>query len=103
MHKYIKVVLLISIILVFSVSFAACGRKIPKKIAFDDTGYEVTFLDEFNGNQLDKTRWSIDTMIHPDKPHLNGIRRAGYYVEDAVNVKDGNLVISTNYRRDESG
>ncbi len=64
------------------------GEKIDENILASE-GYRIVFEDEFNGNALDTTKWSY---------RANGSRRGGYNAPDQVQVKDGNLVISAEYR-----
>ncbi len=47
-------------------------------------GYAIDWQDEFNGNELDTTKW---------KHRALGPRRAGFGTEEAVQVKDGFLNI----------
>lgn len=67
-----------------------------EKHVFDSSEWDVTFNDDFNGTELDSTKWKTQDFAENDY-----IRRAGYYAHDAVSVNDGNLVIRTDYR--ESG
>lgn len=61
---------------------------------FQPTGeWELVFEDTFDGDKLDTTKWHYGYKEE-------GIRRGGYWVDDAVFVKDGNLVIRTDYRED---
>lgn len=54
-------------------------------------GWELVFSDEFDGDRMDTERWRYGY-------ESEGVRRGGYWVDDAVFVQDGNLVIRTNYR-----
>lgn len=58
----------------------------------DLSGYELTFEDDFDGNALNTNIWS-----YRDK---GGPRRGGYWIDDAVSVKDSNLRIAVEYRED---
>jgi beta-glucanase (GH16 family) len=63
--------------------------KLPDKAKVDMSQFELVWQDEFNGTELDKSKWGYtwwETM-----------RKGGYWHEDMVQVKDGNLVISTQY------
>lgn len=55
-------------------------------------GWKLVFEDNFEGDSLDKTKRQYGFK--------EGIRRGGYWVEDAVFVNDGNLTIRTDYRKD---
>lgn len=94
--KYISV--LVSIFL-FLLSLSACGgnKKIvtvkpqsPSAFTPDET-WELTFFDDFDGDALDRTRWHY---AYGEE----GVRRGGWWVDDAVFVENGNLVIRTDYR-----
>lgn len=56
-------------------------------------GWELVFEDNFDGDSLDKTKWHYGYKEE-------GVRRGGYWVDDAILVEDGNLIIRTNYRED---
>ncbi len=53
-------------------------------INLEKEGYELFWEDEFNGNELDKTKW---------KHRALGPRRAGFGTPEAVEVKDGYMTI----------
>lgn len=55
--------------------------------------WQLVFEDNFDGEQLDTTKWHYGYAEE-------GVRRGGYWVDDAVMVQDGNLIIRTNYRED---
>lgn len=54
-----------------------------------DTRFELVWSDEFDGDSLDKSKWGF--------PWWETERKGGYWHEDLVSVKDGNLVITTAY------
>ena len=54
-----------------------------------DSRFELVWSDEFDGNSLDKTKWQYNWWETE--------RKGGYWHEDMVKVKDGNLVITTAY------
>ena len=54
-----------------------------------DTRFELVWSDEFDGDSLDKSKWGV--------PWWETERKGGYWHEDLVSVKDGNLVITTAY------
>ena len=96
--------LLIVTVLAVTVSaaciFAGCSgaKALPDEVTLDDVlekgGYELVWGDEFEGNEIDYTKWRVG--------YQGGVRRAGYYVDtpDAVFVKDGALTIRTQYKED---
>lgn len=60
----------------------------------DLTGYSLVFCDEFDGDTLDTDAWYYRGL---------GTRRAGYTGKNQVEVKDGNLVITAEYKDGEYG
>ena len=54
-----------------------------------DTRFELVWSDEFEGDSLDRTKWGF--------PWWETERKGGFWHEDLVSVKDGNLVITTAY------
>ena len=52
----------------------------------ESLGYELFWEDNFNGDKLDNSKWEV---------RQPGPRGAGYIDARAVNVKDGNLELST--------
>lgn len=71
---------------------------------FDYSLWELDFSDDFDGTELDTTKWKINTMKN-DNPAKEGIRRAGYYVDDSdiIFVQDSALVIRTKYKNGKYG
>lgn len=51
--------------------------------------FELIWEDEFEGEELDKTKWIYDWWVTE--------RKGGYWHEDLVDVRNGNLVITTAY------
>jgi beta-glucanase (GH16 family) len=54
-----------------------------------DSRFELVWSDEFDGDELDTTKWYY--------PWWETERKGGFWHEDMVAVKDGNLVITTAY------
>lgn len=54
-----------------------------------DERFELVWSDEFEGNSLDRSVWNTEWWVTE--------RKGGYWHEDMVSVKDGNLVITTAY------
>lgn len=52
--------------------------------------FNLVWSDEFNGNSLDRTKWAYNWWEVE--------RKGGFWHEDMVRVKDGNLIISTEYK-----
>ena len=54
-----------------------------------DSRFELVWADEFEGTELDKTKWQTEWWVTE--------RKGGYWHEDLVSVADGNLTITTAY------
>ena len=55
----------------------------------DLSKFHLTFCDDFEGEEIDRTKWCTEWWITQ--------RKGGYWHEDMVKVRDGNLVITTDY------
>ncbi|MCR4615916.1 MAG: glycoside hydrolase family 16 protein [Clostridiales bacterium] len=60
-----------------------------KKKTVDMSKFTLTFSDEFNGDKLDRSVWDS---------HSN-VRKGGYWHSSQAFVRDGNLVIRTEYKQ----
>lgn len=58
--------------------------------------FELVWQDEFEGEELDKTKWDDNQSV--STLHWGPIRKGGYWHKDMIDVRDGNLVISTQYK-----
>lgn len=63
-----------------------------QKKPIDLTDYTLTFEDEFDGDALNRSVWHTHNS--------NGVRKGGYWSDKQCAVKDGNLVITTEYKKD---
>lgn len=54
-----------------------------------DERFVLTWSDEFDGDELDRSVWQTEWWVT--------MRKGGYWHEDMVSVKDGNLIITTAY------
>ena len=63
----------------------------PKGPAPDLTGYKLVFEDEFDGDSLDYGVW---------QDRAPGARRNGFNSSGQAEVKDGNLILTAQYRED---
>lgn len=67
-----------------------------------DENWKVEWEDQFNGTALDETKWSYEIGIqsgedyNSDAPVYWGNDEKQYYIKEAVEVKDGYLVITGN-------
>ena len=75
-------------VFLFNGALTPRGEKINEEI-LQSEGYRIVFEDEFDGAELDTTKWVY---------RANGARRGGYNAPDQVKVKDGNLYITAQYR-----
>ncbi len=66
---------------------------LPATPAGQDLGleerFELVWSDEFEGTELDKTKWQTEWWVTE--------RKGGYWHEDMVAVENGNLIITTAY------
>lgn len=57
-----------------------------------ENDYTLVFSDEFDGESVDTRVWGIH--------NFEGVRKGGYWTMDQASVRDGNLVIRTEYKED---
>ena len=57
--------------------------------------FELVWEDDFNGDSLDTTKWNDNQSV--STLHWGPIRKGGYWHKDMIDVRDGNLIISTRY------
>lgn len=102
--KKILVTVIFIVMLVGCVALSGCGGAIslPKKdkFVYNEADWDIAFIDEFKGDSLNSKNWKVNTMDGG-----NGIRRAGYYVDDSdvIFVENDNLYIRTKYKTGEHG
>ncbi len=82
---------LVSVLMVISPTFPHLFGlpAIPKGQQVNLDKFELVWSDEFEGEELDKSKWGYNWWERE--------RKGGYWHEDMVDVKDGNLVIATAY------
>ncbi len=84
--------LLISFLMLFSVSAPEKLLGLPKmatKTDLDMSKFTLTWSDEFDGDTLDMSKWDYEWWVTE--------RKGGFWHEDMVSVRDGNLVIKAEY------
>lgn len=54
--------------------------------------FTLSFEDDFNGKQLDTKKWRYER---------EGVQRAGFWTKDAVEVRDGKLVMHARYQKEK--
>ena len=64
----------------------------PRGQELDLTGYSIVFEDEFDGDKLNTDVWNY---------RASGARRGGFNAESQVQVKDGNLYLTAEYREED--
>ena len=83
---------LISFLMLFSAS-APHTFGLPQKVSenkLDMSKFVLTWQDEFDGNELDRSKWGFEWWVTE--------RKGGYWHDDMVSVEDGNLVIRAEYK-----
>lgn len=83
---------LIVFLSLFSLSFPqklGLARKVSDK-EIDMSKFDLVWSDEFDADSLDSEKWGYSWWITE--------RKGGYWHEDMVSVRDGNLVISAEYK-----
>ena len=73
---------------IFDTSYPVYGQKL------DLTGYREVFCDEFDGETLDTVAWQY---------RASGARRNGFNAPSQVQLRDGNLILTGEYRSEETG
>lgn len=63
--------------------------KVPKGKTIDLNNFELVWNDEFEGDTLDKSKWTYEWWVTE--------RKGGYWHEDMVSVSDGNLIIKAQH------
>lgn len=63
-----------------------------------DERFELVWQDEFEGDELDTEKWDDNQSV--DTLHWGPIRKGGYWHKDMIDVRDGCLVISTEYKEE---
>ena len=86
LKSIITVLMLISAVLPEAFSLG----KLPQGKTINLDEFELVWSDEFDGDKLDKSKWTYNWWETE--------RKGGYWHEDMVSVKDGNLVISAEYK-----
>ena len=73
---------------IFDAPYPVYGQKL------DLTGYNEVFCDNFDGDTLDTDAWQY---------RASGARRNGFNAPSQVQLKDGNLILTGEYRDDQAG
>lgn len=89
LKRFLKI--LIAFLMVVSPSLlelSSLGR-LPSENKIDMTKFKLEWEDNFDGDYLDKSMWGYSWWVTE--------RKGGYWHEDMVSVRDGNLVIKAQY------
>ena len=81
----------------FTLQLSACSRYsliLPSEEDLNLDGYELVFCDEFDGDSLDYSVW---------ESRFEGARRSGFNDSEQIAVKDGNLILTAEYKKSEYG
>ena len=71
----------------------ACAKEETEEREINGKKYVLTFVDEFEGNKLDKKKWELC-------PEWQRQDLGGYWDDDMVSLRDGNLVLTASIRED---
>lgn len=66
------------------------GKLPDKSKKIDMSKFSLVWEDEFEGDKLDTSKWGFSWWITE--------RKGGYWHEDMVSVRDGNLIITAEYK-----
>ena len=83
---YFFISIIMSICLTLDIPMRAIGPEL------DLTGYELVWSDEFEGDDLDTTKWAGHCCTIGGAP--TEVYEGGYYSDSAIKVENGNLVLS---------
>ena len=87
--KRISALLLAALLLLLP----SCGKGEPVIREINGKKYELTFEDDFDGTKLNKKKWSLC-------PEWQRQDIGGYWDDDMVSLRDGNLVLTASFRED---
>ncbi len=91
---YFFISIIMSICLTLDIPMKAIGPPL------DLTGYEIVWQDEFEGDALDMTKWQGHVVpLGSDPVAYDG----GYLDDSAIEVKDGNLILSIKQYPESAG
>ncbi len=86
---YFFISIIMSICLMFDIPMKAIGPPV------DLTGYEIVWQDEFEGTELDTSKWRGHNEVLGGGP--SQFYEDGYYSDRCIEVKDGSLILSIRY------
>ena len=66
--------------------------RLPKGKTIDLNQFDLVWSDEFDGDELDMSKWSYEWWVTE--------RKGGYWHQDMVSVEDGDLVIRAEYKKE---
>lgn len=94
--KKMFAIFIIGVLLVSSLAFVGCNS--GKKVDIDMSRFTLTFEDNFDGDALDRSKWNYGFDV--DEGKVSAPRKGGFWAQDGVLVKDGNLILRTDFRQD---
>lgn len=94
MKKTTKVVSLVIMLILIISMFSGCTvlQKPNSFSKIDTSNMKLIFKDDFN--TLNTTKWNLEKGC---------VRRGGYWDDSQINVRDGNMIITTEYKNGEFG
>ena len=87
-----RIIALFMSIISFFTGFFGLEDKLNLPTEFDSSRFELVWSDEFDGRELDETKWRFSSGT----PNTT-VRRGGYWNNEMLEIKDGNLHIYTKY------
>ncbi len=93
-----KLCAIIIVIIMLGCSAALVGCSSGKKVDMDMSRFTLTFEDNFDGTELDRSKWNYGFAV--DEGKVSAKRKGGFWARDGVSVEDGNLILRTNWRED---
>ncbi|MGN0766103.1 MAG: family 16 glycosylhydrolase [Christensenellales bacterium] len=90
--KKLALVVVLIILAISALSLTGCQK-------IDMEKFDLVWQDDFLGDKLDDSKWHYD-YAQPSDGSNGVLRKGGYWVNDAVEVRDGNLIITTDWRED---
>lgn len=88
--------LIVSVFTFFGIE-SDLGRN-PLKTTVDMSKFSEVWSDEFDGDKIDTSKWNISQSV--DSVHWGAVRKGGYWHKDMLSVRDGELIISADYKKD---
>lgn len=96
--KKTAVILTLAALIFGCLSFTGCGKADTGEYEEMLKGMELVWYDEFEGADFDRSKWDYGYI--PEEGYTGVPRKGGFWINDAVRVEGGNMIITTDYRKD---